>query len=76
LAIDLIFLDFEKAFDRIPISLLIEKMKNYNIDQNLLPVIKDMLIKRVQYVNFNGTMSDTYEVESGKSGWSLFSSLF
>jgi hypothetical protein len=35
LAIHLLFLDSEKAFERIPISLLIGKMKKYNIDHNL-----------------------------------------
>jgi hypothetical protein len=38
LAIDLIFVNFEKAFDRIPISLLMQKMVKYNIDVNLLPI--------------------------------------
>jgi hypothetical protein len=57
----MIFLDFEKAFDRISISLLIEKMRKFNIDPYLLPVIKDMLQNRLQFVNFNNSKSLYFE---------------
>jgi hypothetical protein len=67
LAIDLIFLDFEKAFERILISLLMQKKGKYNIDVNLLLIIKDMLSQRIQYVNFNDSKSNFYDVDSGVS---------
>lgn len=39
LALNMIFLDSDKAFDRITISLLIEKFRKCNIIYKLLPLI-------------------------------------
>ena len=67
IAIDMIFLDFEKAFDKIIIPLLINKLKQYNIDLQYLKLIQEMLFKRLCYVIHNGVKSDIYEVDSGVS---------
>jgi hypothetical protein len=40
-------------------------MKKFNINPYLLPVIKDMLQIRIQFVNFNNSNSDFYEFKSG-----------
>jgi hypothetical protein len=63
----MICFDFEKAFDGIPISLLTEKMKKFNVDPYLLPIIKDTLQNRLQFVNLNNSKSNLYEVRYGIS---------
>ena len=47
---DVIFLDFAKAFDKVPISRLLEKVRAHGIRGNLLKWIKSWLSDRQQRV--------------------------
>jgi hypothetical protein len=63
--IHVISLDWEKAFDRIPHSRLIWKLKNAGITGNLLKWLQSYLDHRVQRVLVNGVFSKWTDVPSG-----------
>ncbi len=50
-ATDVIFLDFSKAFDRVPHERLLLKWNRYGIDGNLLLWLRNFLTERKQRVN-------------------------
>ena len=62
---DVIFLDFQKAFDTVPHHRLIKKLDAYGIKGSLLLWIKDFLSECTQQVVFNGSTSNTFTVSSG-----------
>jgi len=62
---DIIFLDFQKAFDTVPHCRLIKKLDAYGIKGKLLLWIKDFLRNRSQQVVLNGSTSKTLTVSSG-----------
>ena len=53
--IDVIYTDFEKAFDEVPLQRLISKLEAYNLNSTLLLWIQDFLCNRKQRVIVNGT---------------------
>ena len=62
---DIIYLDFQKAFDTVPHKRLIAKMKAHGIGEQLCAWINDWLSNRMQRVVLNGEASDWVEVTSG-----------
>ena len=62
---DVIFLDFQKAFDTVPHCRLIKKLDAYGIKGSLLLWIKDFLSERTQQVVLSGSASNTFTVSSG-----------
>ena len=48
--VDLIFLDFCKAFDKVPHRRLLNKLKHYGITGNLVKWIEQWLTKRTLYL--------------------------
>ena len=63
--IDIIYLDFSKAFDKVSINKLIAKLEAMNIKGNILQQIKDWLNGKKQRVVLNGKVSTWIEVISG-----------
>ena len=63
--IDVIYMDFMKAFDKVPHRRLIEKLKCYGINGKLLNWVKEFLNGRKQRVVVNGCKSEWKEVISG-----------
>ena len=63
--VDVIFLDFAKAFDKVPHGLLIRKLKAHGIDGKLLGWITEWLKNRRQRVCVRGITSSWAEVLSG-----------
>ena len=64
--IDVIYLDFAKAFNTVNHDIILLKLKNeYNIDGLMLKFIKEYLQERKQRVAVNGTLSDIRAVKSG-----------
>ena len=59
---DVIFLDFQKAFDTVPHCRLIKKLDAYGIKGSLLFWIKDFLSEHTQQVVLNGSASNTFTV--------------
>ena len=63
--IDMIILDFSKAFDTVPHDKLLYKLKHYGIKGNILGWISVFLKRRVQRVVVNGKSSEWIHVDSG-----------
>ena len=64
-SVDIVYLDFRKAFDTVPHQRLLVKLKSYGITGELYKWIEDFLVGRTQKVRVGDTVSDTSEVTSG-----------
>ena len=64
-ALDIIYLDFQKAFDKVPHDKLMMKVKSLGINGNVGQWIEDWLKNRRQRVVINGQSSDWIPVTSG-----------
>ena len=63
--VDMIFLDFAKAFDTVSHDLLIHKLKRFNICPQVVSWVTDFLSGRKQRVTLSGALSDWTDVLSG-----------
>ena len=63
--VDVILLDFSKAFDKVPHTRLLNKLSFYGVRGNTNQWTKDFLISRTQQVVLDGAMSSTADVLSG-----------
>ena len=64
-SVDLIFIDFKKAFDTVPHEHLMKKLHHYGIQCNLYNWIFSWLTKRTQRVVIKGHNSSYVNVSSG-----------
>ena len=64
-SIDIIYLDFSKAFDTVPHQRLLAKLNAYGIDSNILKWIESFLSDRSQRVRVNKEHSNYSPVSSG-----------
>jgi len=64
-AIDVIYLDFQKAFDKVPHVRLLKKLEAHGITGSLLNWIGEWLNGRLQRVVLNGNTSMLFYVISG-----------
>ena len=63
--IDVIYTDFQKAFDTVPHDRLLKKLEAYGIGENILDWISSFLKGRKQRVVIKGTASSWVDVLSG-----------
>ena len=63
--VDVIFCDFQKAFDTVPHNRLLELLRHYGITDPVLAWIEDFLRNRNQSVSVNGCKSKYFRVTSG-----------
>ncbi len=63
--IDIVYCDFQKAFDSVPHMRLLKKIENYGIRGQILKWIKSFLLDRRQKVRVNNALSDWTSVTSG-----------
>ena len=56
--VDIIYLDFQKAFDKVPHKRLLKKLHDYGIRGQVYEWVKEFLNKRQQRVTINGSKSD------------------
>ncbi|CAM5107999.1 unnamed protein product [Eretmochelys imbricata] len=64
-AVDVLFLDFSKAFDTVSHSILANKLKKCRLDEWTVRWIESWLDRRAQRVVINGSMSSWHPVSSG-----------
>jgi len=64
-AVDVVYLDFSKAFDTVPHSILLEKLAAHGLDGCTLCWIKNWLNGRAQRVVVNGVKSSWWPVTNG-----------
>ena len=62
--LDVIYLDFSKAFDKVRWLRVIEKFKSHSVTSKTLTWIHNWLTKPKQRTKVNGEFSDWYDVES------------
>ena len=63
--IDVIYTDFEKAFDKVPHKRLLQKLDAYGISKDIVKWIKEFLCYRKHRVRINGKFSEWRSVLSG-----------
>ena len=63
--VDVIFMDFSKAFDRVSHSLLINKLRLQGFDHDLANWIESFLVGRTMLVSVGGKLSSVRDVTSG-----------
>ena len=63
--VDVIYTDFEKAFDKVPHKRLLSKLYSYGINESIINWIKSFLCDRTQVVNVNCAKSKSVKVLSG-----------
>ena len=63
--VDIIYLDFQKAFDKVPHKRLISKLDAHGVSGFVLKWIESWLSNRRQRVVINGVSSDWMDVKSG-----------
>ena len=63
--VDIIYLDFQNAFDKVSQKRLLKKLHTYGIRGQVYEWIKEFLNKRKQRVIINGSKSDWRNVTSG-----------
>ena len=73
--IDAIFLDFSKAFDKVPHECQFLKLSHYGVQGTLLDWIRDFLMNRTQQVVLNNIISESANVVSGVSQGSVLGPL-
>ncbi|MCQ4187521.1 hypothetical protein FK515_28445, partial [Klebsiella pneumoniae] len=64
-AVDVIYLDFSKAFDTVSHSILLEKLVAHGLDRCTLRWVKNWLDGQAQRVVVNGVKSSWWPVTSG-----------
>src|SRR5207245_10018737 len=64
-AIDIIFLDFQKEFDKVPHIRLIKKLRALRLDNKIVNWIEEWLKGRKQRVVLRGEATEWEEVASG-----------
>ena len=64
-AVDVIYLDFQKAFDKVPHKRLLNKLKSHGISGKIFTWLEDWLSERKQRVVINGKASSWKNVLSG-----------
>ena len=62
-AVDVIYLDFKKAFDSVPHQELLTKIKSYGIEGNIFKWLSSFLHNRLQRVVLNGVSSQWARVK-------------
>jgi len=63
--VDIIYFDFAKAFDSVPHTCLLTKLKSYGLTGNLLRWLESYLVGRKQRVFINGETSAWCDVLGG-----------
>ena len=63
--VDIVYLDFAKAFDTVVHSKLVAKLECYNVNAALITWIKCFLSNRLQFVKIGNSCSSTCSVISG-----------
>ncbi|CAM4499672.1 unnamed protein product [Lepidochelys kempii] len=64
-AVDVLFLDFSKAFDTVSHSILVSKLRKYGLDECTIRWVESWLDCRARRVVINGSMSSWQPVSSG-----------
>ena len=70
-----VFIDFSQAFDRVPHTPLLHKLKAYGFEGKLLAFLKNFLSERSFRVKISSALSSSSPVSSGVPQGSLLGTL-
>ena len=62
--VDILFLDYSKAFDAVPHRRLLKQVESFGLHGNALAWIESFLTNRRQQVRANGELSEFKQVKS------------
>ena len=74
--VNVIYTDFEKAFDRVDHGILLKKLYQTGTRGKLLTLVQSYLSSRTQQVKVNGVLSASFSVKSGVPQGSILAPLF
>jgi ribonuclease P/MRP protein subunit RPP40 len=74
--IDVIYIDFSKAFDRVDHKLLLTKLDSFGFSDNLIQLIASYLSDRALFVQYRGFSSGLFQQLSGVPQGSVLGPLF
>jgi hypothetical protein len=74
--IDVIYMDFSKAFDRVDHKLLLTKLDSFGFSDNLIQLIASYLSDRALFVQYRGFSSGLFQQLSGVPQGSVLGPLF
>ena len=63
--IDVVYLDFTKAFDQLNHEILLNKLNKFGFSHSLIKLLSSYLCNRSQYVELHGSKSNSYNATSG-----------
>lgn len=63
--VDVVYTDFSKAFDKVSHTILLNKLGQYGLSDNLILLIQSYLDGRELYVSYNGFKSSHFTATSG-----------
>ena len=63
--VDVVYTDFQKAFDQIDYYILLNKLQSYGFTQSLLSLLESYLLNRVQFVRYCNFYSSSFSPTSG-----------
>ena len=63
--LSVLFLNFSKAFDKVPHSILIAKLRNIGLGTEIQDIIQNYPTNRMQFVKIDKKLSTVKEVTSG-----------
>ena len=72
--VDVIYTDFQKAFDKVDHQILLWKLCAISFSEPLLNLFRSYLSQQKQYVNYKNTKSHTYNCTSGVTQGATFGS--
>lgn len=65
LRVDVIYTELSKGFDKVSNSILLQKLKSFVVCNNLMQLLKSIVMGKYQFVEYNGYISTLFNVESG-----------
>ena len=60
-----VYLDYAKAFDKVPYAILLKKLHTFGMDLNFISLMRSYLLDRTQRVSAQGQLSNALPVLSG-----------
>lgn len=63
--VDVVYTDFQKAFDKIDHYVLLSKLDQIGLSESLLTLIKSYIFERTQFVHYGGANSFSFSPSSG-----------
>ena len=60
-----VYLDYEKAFDKVPHTILLSKLRKFGLDESFLELLSNYLKDRIQNTKNDNHVSDSVNIGSG-----------